>query len=90
MISSEHPIMIDPNRHVLLKERFGPILGSNRVDSSDQIGFWYVTPYPRRGQTLLFPHGHSLALQPRYEWRDQGEGISYGYLVPEAKASDAS
>jgi hypothetical protein len=30
---------------------------------------------------LFFPIGHPLQGRERYRWEDQGEGISFGYLV---------
>jgi hypothetical protein len=36
-------------------------------------GQYLCTLSPR--DKLLFPHGHDLALQPRYDWRDGPDGL---------------
>ena len=33
---------------------------------------------------ICHPEGHPLAKQPRYDWTEQADGCSLGYLKPEA------
>ena len=35
--------------------------------------------------TILYCGGHPLSGQPRYDWVEQPDGCSFGYLKPEAK-----
>jgi hypothetical protein len=44
---------------------------------------YFVTTSP--DDTLLFPIGHDLEKQSRYNWVDQPNGFRLGYLVPDAK-----
>lgn len=45
----------------------------------------YVFATRDRGQTLQFDDRHPLRGRPRYEWRDRGDGVEVGTLVPEAR-----
>ncbi|WP_165251174.1 hypothetical protein [Paludisphaera soli] len=54
-----------------------------RAHCRNQGGFVFASR--SGGDTLLFPHGHDLAGRPRYEWADQGDGVMFGTLVPEAR-----
>jgi hypothetical protein len=42
-------------------------------------GRLFVTPNLR--DTILFPHGHARAGQPRYRWEKGEDGIERGYLI---------
>lgn len=63
------------------KADFAAVLGSKRVDRSNEDGWHFVTPFPRNGQTVYFPKWHDRAGADRYEWVDRGDGVHYGYLV---------
>lgn len=74
-----------------LAREFKPILGDRKWDARDVVGGKMLAPWvdPRdhtesfSHHTLLFPTGHSLAGQSRYEWTDRGDGVKYGTLVPD-------
>lgn len=44
-------------------------------------GHWLVTL--DRHDTLLYPDSHPRAKFPRYDWRDGGDGLQFGYLKPD-------
>ncbi len=46
----------------------------------------FVTTSPNDSQ--LFPTGHRLEKRPRYDWVEQNNGCSYGYLKAEATVDD--
>ena len=57
-----------------------------RPQAYDGRMWTYVTPTPEC--TLLFVHGHKQAKQPRYEWKDLGEGVRAGYLTDEREKKE--
>lgn len=65
-----------------LGAEFAGPLGAGRVFVRHQGGEHFITP--RADDTLLFPSGGPRSGEPRYRWEDRGDGVSYGYLVPEA------
>ena len=78
---------------------FKPILGvTGRIVFRDVPGGSLITEHIEEKDkaakgidhhTLLFPTDHPLAGQPRYEWKDRGDGVLYGTLVPEASPKSA-
>lgn len=53
----------------------------------DQGAHLFITLDGR--DSILFPYGHPLETQPRYQWAEGERGILYGYLKPEPD-SDAA
>ena len=64
-----------------IKAEFGPLLGVERVYSRDQGSFKFLSGDP--ADTLYFPKGHHRSGESRYDWKDRGDGVMYGYLVPD-------
>ena len=57
-----------------------PILGGKAYGRKLSIpGRTFVTTSPY--DTYLVPPWHRLGGRDRYRWEDQGDGVSYGYLV---------
>jgi hypothetical protein len=79
------------DRHIKLKEEFGPVLGATIVHArtSDQtrtttLITGNLTLANGLGVSRYFPTSHPLVGRERYEWKDRGDGILYGMLTPEA------
>lgn len=65
------------------------ILGVRQAYVRDQGEERFITASPH--DTILFPIGHALEKQPRYDWYDRGDGLKYGYLIdPQQDAPDGS
>jgi hypothetical protein len=62
-----------------LKAKFAVVMGVMSVAYFNQGTYYFIAK--DTGQTLRFPFGHDRYGQSRYEWQDQGDGISYGHLV---------
>lgn len=87
------PLKPGEDRHVKLKEEFGPVLGVPRVharfaDQTRTVTFitGSLTLANGLGICRYFPTSHPLSGQERYEWKDRGDGVMYGTLTPEAVA----
>ena len=53
-----------------------------RVYVRHQGGEHFITGDP--ADTLNFPGESPRSGEPRYEWEDRGDGVSYGYLKADA------
>ena len=62
-----------------LQGEFAPLLRSSRVFVRHQGATHFVSGSP--DDTLLFPQASPRSGQPRYEWADRGDGVSYGRLI---------
>jgi hypothetical protein len=82
------PGKVEDARHAALKAEFAPLLGSKLVYTRHYGAHEsFIAPTADdaqgRGLTVLFPTGHPRQGQDRYEWLDRGDGVLYGYLVPD-------
>jgi hypothetical protein len=65
-----------------LATEFGRVLGTDRVFVRHQGGEHFVSSHA--DDTLQFPRDSPRSGEPRYRWEDRGDGVSYGYLRPDA------
>lgn len=63
-----------------LHAEFAPLLGAARVFVRHQGTTHFVSGSP--DDTLLFPPTDPRAGQSRYDWRDRGDGVCLGHLIP--------
>lgn len=61
------------------------ILGTPAIYVRDQGSVHFITGNPE--DLLYFPKTSPAAGLPRYRWEDQGEGIAFGFLIPEEEAA---
>ena len=61
-----------------LQDEFAGVLKVARVYVRHQGTEHFLTGNP--ADTLQFPGGSTRAGESRYEWRDRGDGVQYGYL----------
>lgn len=64
-------------RAARLQAEFGPLLRVGRIFIRNQGSEHFITGNPH--DTLFEPVGSPNAGQPRYEWRDRGDGVLHGY-----------
>ncbi len=69
-------------RLLRLGSEFAALLGSERIFVRHQGGEHFITARP--DDTLMFPRTSPRSGESRYRWEDRGDGVSYGYLEPEA------
>ncbi len=69
-------------RLLRLGSEFAGLLGTDRVFVRHQGGEHFITAHP--DDTLMFPRTDTRSGESRYRWEDRGDGVSYGYLRPEA------
>jgi len=67
-----------------LKNRFAPVLGVASVAIFNQGAYYFIAK--DSDETLFFPFGHERYGQSRFDWLEQGNGISFGRLVEGAQA----
>jgi hypothetical protein len=65
-----------------LGSEFADLLGVERIFVRHQGGEHFITS--RHDDTLMFPRTDPRSGESRYRWEDRGDGVSYGYLEPEA------
>lgn len=75
-------------RLLRLQAEFAEILQTPRIYVRHQGSEHFITGNP--ADTLNFPSDGNRCNEPRYEWRDRGDGILYGNLRPNALASGAT
>lgn len=83
----------DSDKLEWLKNTFGPVLGSKRVNSATVGKDLFLTAWlnprtdklPDRGISLYHNNDHPLAGEDRYTWTEDTPGIKYGILTDEAK-----
>jgi hypothetical protein len=64
-----------------LQDEFAKVLKVARVYVRHQGIEHFLTGDP--ADTLLFPGGSARSGESRYEWKDRGDGVQYGYLKAE-------
>jgi hypothetical protein len=72
-----------------LEQTFGEVLGG-KVFHRNLGDAAYLVHVDNKSDTLLFPTGHPREKEERYEWRDQGDGVLYGYRKPDDDAPNQS
>jgi len=65
-----------------LQAEFAALLGVPRVYVRHQGDTHFLSGSPC--DTLLFPQSDPRCGQPRYEWSDRGDGVSYGRFKADA------
>lgn len=65
-----------------LQDGFAGVLKVTRVYVRHQGTEHFLTGDP--GDTLQFPASSARSGEPRYEWKDRGDGVRYGYLKNDA------
>lgn len=65
-----------------LDATYASVLGVPRVYVKGKGNERFVTKDP--GDLLYFPTDSLHAGKSRYRWEDQGEGVFFGYLIPES------
>jgi len=70
------------SRLTKLQGEFAGVLGVDRVYVRHQGSEHFITGDP--ADSLNFPSGHSRSNEPRYDWEDRGDGVSYGFLRAKA------
>lgn len=65
-----------------LKAQLGATLGVESISVFNQGTYYFVTPTP--DQTMLYPVDDPRHPGSRYEWREQGDGVRFGFRVEEA------
>jgi hypothetical protein len=65
-----------------LQDTFAPVLETDRIAVRLQGMEHFITRSP--SDTLYFPSQSSRAGEPRYDWKDRGDGVHYGYLRTDA------
>ena len=70
------------DRLQFLKSRLASAMGIESIAVFNQGTFYFVAPTP--DQTLLYPADDPRHPSPRYDWREQEDGVRFGYLIEEA------
>jgi hypothetical protein len=65
-----------------LQAELAPLLGVPRISVRLQGTEHFITQTP--SDTLYFPAQSARAGEPRYDWKDRGDGVHYGYLRADA------
>jgi hypothetical protein len=65
-----------------LGSEFAGLFGADRVFVRHQGGEHFITARP--DDTLMFARTDPRSGESRYRWEDRGDGVSYGFLKPEA------
>ena len=65
-----------------LQDEFAGVLKVARVYVRHQGTEHFITGNP--ADTLQFPSSSTRSGEPRYEWKDRGDGVQYGYLKTDA------
>ena len=85
--------ILDSDKLEWLKNTFGPVLGSERVNCATVGKDLFLTAWinplagklPEKGHSRYHHNEHPLVGEERYVWTDQTKGIRYGLLTEEAK-----